>query len=322
VYPPHHLGWLVAQVIVSDIGVLYEAAAPVPSPSSRRCRNCRQYADFAAWQRNAYRGALEEDCGTGRVRSPAPGPRAAPTGPAGEPSFAGNHVSIEVASDVMAKLRALSREHRGTMFMVIIAAFNIVLSRYSGQRDIVIGTASAGRDLPELKGVIGFFTNMVVLRTDLSGDPTFLEILQRVREVALTAYTHQQVPFEKLVERVGQRRDPTRSRWPCSATIEAEGGARDRAEDVDGDDRTAVRASRPASTLARLGTRWGLVDATDLFDRPRIVRMTGTSSSARGRGRRPDRPASQVPMLTDAERQQVLHECRPGTGVPLALFTS
>ncbi len=320
----HHIisdGWSL-EVIVSDIGVLYEAArAGTLTEKSPLPELPVQYADFAAWQRERLAGeALEEElrhwartlAGAPVLELPTDRPRPV------TPSFAGNHVSIDMASDVMAKLRARSREHRATMFMVIIAAFNVVLSRYSGQRDIVIGTASAGRDLPELKGVIGFFTNMVVLRTDLSGDPTFLEILQRVREVALTAYTHQEVPFEKVVERVGQRRDPSRNPLfqvamaLLPAAIAAEGDA------PETELRTSMVTTGTGGARFDIGINVGETGdalrvfveyATDLFDRPRIVRMIGHFEQVLAAAAAdPTVRLSQVPMLTDAERQQVLHE--------------
>ena len=98
------------------------------------------------------------------------------------------------------RLQALGAENNASLFMVLVAAFKALLYRYTGQEDIVIGTPVANRNRAELEALIGFFINSLALRTDLSGDPTFLDLLARVREVTLGAYTHQELPFEKIVE--------------------------------------------------------------------------------------------------------------------------
>ena len=104
-------------------------------------------------------------------------------------------------------LKALSQREGATLFMVLMAAFKVLLYRYSGQRDIVVGTPIANRKRGELEGLIGFFVNTLALRTDLSGDPTFQELLKREREVALGAYGHQDIPFEQLVAELRPERN-------------------------------------------------------------------------------------------------------------------
>src|SRR6202008_3435979 len=109
------------------------------------------------------------------------------------------------------ELKSLSRKHHVTLFMTLLAAFNVLLHRYTGQDDIVVGTDVANRTQVETEKLIGFFVNMLVLRTKLQGDPSFSELLGRVREVALGAYTHQDVPFAKLVDEFQLRRELTRN---------------------------------------------------------------------------------------------------------------
>src|SRR5262249_7751043 len=114
--------------------------------------------------------------------------------------------------EVTQRLRALSRTAGASMFMTLFGAFAVLLGRYSGQDDIVVGTPIANRNRAEIEDLIGFFVNSLVLRADLSGDPTFAEVLARVRAVTLAAYAHQDLPFEQLVDELGVPRD--RSRTP------------------------------------------------------------------------------------------------------------
>jgi non-ribosomal peptide synthetase component F len=115
-------------------------------------------------------------------------------------TFHGAREAIRISGDLVAKLKQLSRETGVTLFMTLLAAFKTLLWRYSRQDDIVVGTPIANRTTAELEGLIGFFVNTLVLRTSLRGAPSFTELLGRVREAAIGAYTHQDVPFEKLVE--------------------------------------------------------------------------------------------------------------------------
>ena len=116
-----------------------------------------------------------------------------------------------VSAEVVERLRLVSREHRATLFMTLLAGFKALLTRQCNARDVVVGVPVAGRTHSELEELIGFFVNTLALRTDCSGDPTFGELVGRVREVALGAYAHQDVPFEQLVDELNLPRDLSRN---------------------------------------------------------------------------------------------------------------
>jgi amino acid adenylation domain-containing protein len=163
-----------------------------------------QYADYAVWQRRRLVGdALEAQLDYWRVQlSGLPTVHALPLDhprPA-EQRFEGGRVERQLGVEVLSGVQALARSQDASVFMVLQSAFAVLLSRWSGETDIVIGTPVAGRLHPDLSGLIGFFVNTLVLRTDVSGDPTFEALVVRVRDTTLSAYEHQEVPFELLVE--------------------------------------------------------------------------------------------------------------------------
>ena len=169
-----------------------------------------QYADFAAWQRQWLQGRVLEThlsywkkqlANVPTLQLATDRPR-----PASQTSH-GAHHSFVLSRVLSAELKRLSHRHGVTLFMTLLAGFQTLLSRYTGQTDIVIGSPIAGRNRDELESLIGFFLNMLALRTDLSGNPTFGELLTRVREVCLGALAHQDLPFEKLVEELRAKRD-------------------------------------------------------------------------------------------------------------------
>ena len=123
----------------------------------------------------------------------------------------GANLGFSISPDLTQRLRALSRREAVTLFTTLLAAFQIVLGRHAGQDDVVIGTSVANRNRIETEGLIGFLVNQLVLRTDLSGNPTFRELLRRARETTLDAYANQDVPFEKLVEELAPQRGLSRS---------------------------------------------------------------------------------------------------------------
>lgn len=126
-------------------------------------------------------------------------------------TFRAAQQGIELSREVTEGLKALGRQTGVTLFMSLLAAFDVLLYRYGGQTDLLIGTPIANRNRLETEALIGFFINTLVLRIDLSGDPTFIEVLQRVREVSLEAYAHQEMPFEKLVEELQPDRSQNHS---------------------------------------------------------------------------------------------------------------
>jgi amino acid adenylation domain-containing protein len=211
----HHIvsdGWSMG-LLIKELTSLYEAFTQgQPSPLAELTI---QYADFAQWQRGWLQGeVLERQLNYWKQQlGGAPAALELPTDyvrPAVQ-SFRGAHQPLQLAAELTEALKELSRREGVTLFMTVLAGWQLLLSRYSGQADVVVGTAIAGRNRAETEALIGFFVNTLVLRTDLSGDPSFVGLLGRVREVALGAYAHQDVPFEKLVEELQPERDLSRS---------------------------------------------------------------------------------------------------------------
>lgn len=207
----HHIvsdAWS-AHVLVREVTALYTAfAAGRPSPLQPLTI---QYADFAAWQRQWLSGdVLEKELRYWKDRLKGDLPvLALPTDhlrPAVQ-TFNGASISHKVSSALMLRIKELSRTEGVTLFMTLLAAWYLLLNRYTGQNDILVGSPIANRTRQEIEGLIGFFVNTLVLRVDLSGNPTVKEFLERVRTLCLDAYSHQDVPFEKLVEVLQPARD-------------------------------------------------------------------------------------------------------------------
>src|SRR5207237_10004921 len=114
-------------------------------------------------------------------------------------TYSGNTESLLLPKNVLSSLENLAVQEGATLFMVLLAAYNVLLSRYARQDDVVVGTPVAGRDWSETEGLIGLFVNTLPLRTNLSGNPSFRQLVRQVREVTLDAYSHQELPFEKVV---------------------------------------------------------------------------------------------------------------------------
>src|SRR5262249_1866574 len=195
---------------------------------------------------------------------------------------AGAVVEFTVPEETEKALRALARRTGATMFMTLLAVFDVLLSRYTGQDDIVVGTPIANRNRTEVEGLIGFFVNTLVLRTDLSGDPTFAELLARVRDDALGGYAHQDLPFEHLVEALQPERDRSRTAlFQVMFIFLGDQDASDMGDDPLGGTSLDVQASAAKFdvTLLLAGGSDGLSGAvefaTELFDRSTVERLVG-----------------------------------------------
>ncbi len=211
----HHIvtdGWSMS-VFTKEFDALYRAA--LNGTTSGLPELPIQMADFAVWQRKNMQGAvLEEHLAywrehlSGELASvEVPGDRPRPT----ERSFQGGHQGVELSKQLSDRLRALSREQGVTLFMTLDAAFLALLHHETQETDMVLGSAVAHRNRSELQPLIGFLVNMLVLRTDLSGDPTFTELLKRVRPAVLGAWSHQDLPLTRIIKEVQPERDLGRS---------------------------------------------------------------------------------------------------------------
>ncbi|HKR11124.1 MAG TPA: amino acid adenylation domain-containing protein, partial [Pyrinomonadaceae bacterium] len=210
----HHIisdGWSIG-LVINEVGTLYKAFLEgQPSPLEDLPI---QYADYTCWQQEHLSGeTLETHLSYWRRQlAGATGLELAPDKrrPAVQ-TASGAHESFSLPAELSEQLKSLCRREDVTLFMLLLAAFNALLHYCTGQQDLTIGTPIANRNRAETESLIGFFINMLVLRNDLSGDPTFRQLLQRAREVCLGAYTHQDVPFEKLVEELQPERSQSHS---------------------------------------------------------------------------------------------------------------
>ncbi|WP_295615448.1 non-ribosomal peptide synthetase [Chamaesiphon sp. GL140_3_metabinner_50] len=206
----HHIvadGWSIG-VLMNEIASLYPAFAnnhPSPLPELPI-----QYADFADWQRRSLQGDVlatqlgywqQQLDGISILNLPTDRPRLAAQ------TYQGARQPLQLSKSLSLALLALGQQEGVTLFITLLAAFQVLLYRYTQQSDIAIGSPIANRNRSEIEGLIGFFVNSLVLRTDLSGNPTFRAVLSRVKDVALGAYAHQDLPFEKLVEELHPERN-------------------------------------------------------------------------------------------------------------------
>jgi amino acid adenylation domain-containing protein len=281
----HHAvsdGWSMG-VLYRELSALY--AAYRDGRESPLAELAVQYADYAVWQREQLQGeALERQLAYWRERlAGAPELLELPTDHPRPPvrTYRGATVPVELPLQLLERLQALARGEGATLYMVLLAAFQVLLSKYSGSEDVVVGSPIAGRTRKEVEELIGFFVNSMVLRTDLSGDPSFRGVLGRVREATLGAYEHQEVPFERLVAELQPERSLSHSPlFQVMFTLQNDvdrGGALPGLE-VSGIEEELASAKFDLSlvlTATAQGLRGGLNYSTDLFERGTADRMLG-----------------------------------------------
>src|SRR6185503_9204454 len=313
----HHIitdGWSLG-VLINEVAVLYRAfaageAAPLPELPV-------QYVDFALWQRERLAGEeLERQLSYWRQQLvEAPALLELPTDRPRPPlqTFNGAHEAFTLSAETTQALQRLSRSSDVTLFMTLLAVWQVLLQRHSGQQDIVVGTSIANRNRAETEGLIGFFVNMLVLRTNVSGDPTFLELLNRVKEVCLGAYAHQDVPFEKLVEELQPERSLNHSPlFQVVLTLQnAPMGALE-LPDLVLSTIEQQRAETQFDLILNMQEAEGKLSGalhynTDLFEAATIKRMLGHFQTLLAAVvADPGQRLSRLPLLTETEEQQLV----------------
>jgi amino acid adenylation domain-containing protein len=313
----HHAvfdGWSGA-VLMRELATLYAAerrghAAPLSELPV-------QYADYAVWQRQWLRGdALARELSYWRERlAGAAVSLELPTDRPRPPvvTYRGARTAFVLSKPLHQRLAQLSRREGATLFMTLLAAFQVLLSRYSGQNDVVIGTPVANRTRPELEGLIGFFVNTLVLRTQLTPEDSFRELLRRVREVCLGAYAHQDLPFERLVEALSPPRDTSRN--PVFQVMFALQNMELPALELPGlsvepfeFERTTAQVDLTLYVMETAeGLRGTLEYSTDLFERQSIERLAAHWQCLLAHVvEAPDTPIAQLRLLEAAEQDEWL----------------
>ncbi|WP_346294195.1 amino acid adenylation domain-containing protein [Sphaerothrix gracilis] len=314
----HHIiadGWSMG-LLINELATLYRAfaqAQPSPLPPLPI-----QYADFAHWQRQSLQGQrLEQQLAYWRQQlAGLPALLPLPTDKPRPPlqSFHGARSHFCLDADLTAQLKQLAQRCGATLFMALVAALSVLLARYSGQKDIAIGSPIANRNRPELEPLIGFFVNTLVLRSRLEDNPSFEALLSQVRQSALAAYAHQDLPFEKLVEELRPERSLSHSPLfqvmlvlqntpPAALTLpELE------LTPIADEQSSAAKFDLTlfvTETAAGLSGMWRY--STDLFEAATIARLSGHFQQLlRSIVASPQQRVEQLPLLPAAERQLLL----------------
>jgi amino acid adenylation domain-containing protein len=316
----HHIvsdGWSTG-ILIREMALLYNAFSSGRSSSLPELPI--QYADFAHWQRQWLQGeVLETQVGYWKEqlgRSPPllelPTDHSRPA----MQTFRGARQSFLLPKTTAEALKALSRREEVTLFMTMLAAFKVLLCRYTGQDDLIVGTPIANRNRLEIEGLIGCFVNTLALRTDYSGNPSFRDALPRVREACLAAYDHQDLPFERLVDELHLERDLSRNPLIQIMFVLQDGLMRSvelpglTVSPVKGDREIAYFDLTLQIDEAELGPmEVALVYKTDLFEPATIARMLNHLHVIfEAVVADPDQRISDLPLLTRGERQQILEE--------------
>ncbi len=317
----HHIvsdGWTMG-ILNREVATFYEAFATGQEPALPDLPI--QYADYAVWQRQWLRGeplARQLAYWKGQLQG-APAamdlPADRPRPPV--PTRRGARKGFTVPTGVTEALRALSQREGATLFMTLLAAFDVLLHRYTGQGDVVVGSPIANRTRAETERLMGFFVNTLVLRTEVSGDLAFRDLLQRVKEVCLGAYAHQDMPFERLVSELAPERDL--SRTPLFQVMFILQNAPQESLALPG---LKLRGMSAEGVTVKFDLMLTLMDhpsgirgtfeyTSDLFDQPTIERMVAHFQTVLdGIARDPDRAVSELPLLPEQETQLLLAASR------------
>ena len=313
----HHIvsdAWSL-EILLRELAALYEAGTtgrPSPLPELPV-----QYADFAVWQRQWMGGgALSRQLEYWRRQlAGAPAGLDLPTDfprPAVQ-TFEGSSRGAELPASLSAEVRAFCRREGVTLFMLLLAGFDVLLSRYSGQEDVLVGSPVANRNRAETEGLIGFFVNTLVLRLSLGGAASFQDVLRQAREVSLAAYGHQDLPFETLVEELRPQRDLSRSPFfqvllsVQTAGRELPGFGGLKISGIDGESETAKFDLSLFVVDEETALRTAVEYNTDLFEGATAVRLLGhLGRLLTAAVSDPGQDWRDLPLLAGPEREQLL----------------
>jgi amino acid adenylation domain-containing protein len=315
----HHAvcdGWSVARILPAELATLYTAFAnEMPSPLAPLAL---QYVDHASRERERLQGSAldvrlkywkESLRGCSRLELPIDRTRPA------RRSFRGRMHAFQFSAGMMQRIEHLARAAGVTVFTVLLAAFDVVLARWAGQSDVVVGCPIAGRNRRETLGMLGMFVNMLPIRLDVSGDPSFRTVLHRLREVVLGTYAHQDVPLERIVAELQLQRDLSRQAL-FEVTFNWLGGERHTFE-LPG---LIVAPVKFEQAWAPFDMSWHVLEvdgglhgsveyATDLFDAATIERLTQSYQQVlQSVGEDAAIPISQLPLMSEADRRRQLVE--------------
>ena len=314
----HHIvsdGWSMG-ILIREVGALYKSYSE--GESSPLEELAIQYADYAVWQRQWLQGAVLEQgldywrkqlAGMDALDLPTDYPRPSAR------SYRGASRRFVVETEVAEKLRALGQREGATLFMTLLGGFDVLMSRYSGQNDVALGTDIANRNRAEIEGLIGFFVNQLALRVEVRVRESFGELLKRVREVCLGAYAHQDVPFEKLVEELQPERDMSRSPL-FQAKFILQNAPREGLE-LDGIRLRSISSGEMQTTNTDLHV--AITDAgrelvgevsysLDLFEKETIERLMRHYANVLREIAECERPICDLRLLSDEEREQIVVE--------------